>query len=125
MVFHPVIIANLANSSAVAVDRIRELGNAPGIPFIQADVADSASLDDIFGTHQISAVIHFAGLKAVGESVARPLRFILVSETPKLWTPTSSPILVFNFSSSPHRSPMIDLCLTPIILAQALNHRDS
>jgi UDP-glucose 4-epimerase len=45
------------------------------IPFVQADVRDSAALDRIFAEHRIDGVIHFAGLKAVGESVAQPLRY--------------------------------------------------
>jgi UDP-glucose 4-epimerase len=45
------------------------------IPFVQADVRDGAALDRIFAEHRIDGVIHFAGLKAVGESVAQPLRY--------------------------------------------------
>ena len=70
----PVIIDNLCNSSAAVLDRIERIaGCRPS--FIQGDIRDSAALDRIFGERAIDAVVHFAGLKAVGESVAEPLRY--------------------------------------------------
>lgn len=69
-----VIIDNLSNSSAEAVKRIEEITDST-IPFYDADVRDKAALDKIFTEHPIDAVIHFAGLKAVGESVAKPLEY--------------------------------------------------
>jgi len=70
----PVIIDNLCNSSAVVIDRIECItGRRP--QFVNADVRDRAALDRIFERHAIDAVIHFAGLKAVGESAAEPLRY--------------------------------------------------
>ncbi|MFA5913370.1 MAG: UDP-glucose 4-epimerase GalE [Burkholderiales bacterium] len=69
-----VIVDNLSNSRAKVIDRLESLcGKRP--QFIQGDVRDAALLDRIFAGHPISAVIHFAGLKAVGESVAKPLEY--------------------------------------------------
>jgi len=69
-----VIVDNLCNSSAKVLDRIEALAGKH-FSFIQADVRDGAALDRIFAEHHIDGVIHFAGLKAVGESVAQPLRY--------------------------------------------------
>jgi UDP-glucose 4-epimerase len=69
-----VIVDNLCNSSAKVLDRIEALAGK-NFSFIQADVRDSPALDRIFAEHRIDGVIHFAGLKAVGESVAQPLRY--------------------------------------------------
>jgi UDP-glucose 4-epimerase len=69
-----VIVDNLANSRSAAVDRVRELTGAD-IAFHQVDLLDESSLDDVFGSESPDAVIHFAGLKAVGESVAEPHRY--------------------------------------------------
>ena len=68
------ILDNLCNSRADVVDRLESLcGRRPA--FIQGDVRDSRMLDDLFDRHTISAVMHFAGLKAVGESVEKPLEY--------------------------------------------------
>lgn len=75
-----VIVDNLANSSRVAVDRVRELGGG-SVSFHEVDVLDRASLDDVFAQHDIDAVVHFAGLKAVGESVNEPLRYYRTNVT--------------------------------------------
>ena len=70
----PVVVDNLCNSSAVVLDRIERIaGVRPA--FVHADVRDAAALDGVFAAHRIDAVVHFAGLKAVGESVAEPLRY--------------------------------------------------
>jgi UDP-glucose 4-epimerase len=69
-----VIVDNLCNSSAKVLDRIEALAGK-NFSFVQADVRDGAALDRIFAEHRIDGVIHFAGLKAVGESVAKPLRY--------------------------------------------------
>jgi UDP-glucose 4-epimerase len=72
---HQVVIAdNLCNSSAKVLDRLEALAGK-NFSFVQADVRDGAALDRIFAEHRIDGVIHFAGLKAVGESVAQPLRY--------------------------------------------------
>ena len=69
-----VIIDNLCNSSPKVLDRIEALAGK-NFSFLQADVRDGAALDRLFAEHHIDGVIHFAGLKAVGESVAQPLRY--------------------------------------------------
>ncbi len=68
------ILDNLCNSRADVVDRLETLcGKRPG--FVEGDVRDAATLDKLFARHPISAVVHFAGLKAVGESVEKPLEY--------------------------------------------------
>ena len=72
--YDPVIVDNLSNSRASVLERIAEItGKRP--PFYKIDLRDRAALDVIFQKHQFAAVIHFAGLKAVGESIAEPLRY--------------------------------------------------
>ncbi len=72
--FEVVVIDNLANSSRESLRRVEQIAGYE-IPFIEADVRDQSALDDIFTTYSIDSVIHFAGLKAVGESVAKPLEY--------------------------------------------------
>ncbi len=68
------IIDNLCNSKASVLDRIERIaGRRPG--FAQLDVRDRAALRRLFSAQRVDAVIHFAGLKAVGESVAKPLAY--------------------------------------------------
>jgi len=68
------IVDNLCNSKASVLDRIERIaGRRPG--FAQLDVRDRDALRRLLSAHRIDAVIHFAGLKAVGESVARPLAY--------------------------------------------------
>jgi len=72
--YDPVIVDNLSNSKVAVLDRIEAItGKRP--VFYQADLRDRSALDAVFQENAISAVIHFAGLKAVGESVAEPLRY--------------------------------------------------
>jgi UDP-glucose 4-epimerase len=71
---HVVIVDNLCNSSSKVLDRIKSLAG-PNFTFIHEDVRNTNALDAIFKQHAIEGVIHFAGLKAVGESVAQPLRY--------------------------------------------------
>src|SRR3954454_3341240 len=69
-----VVLDNLSNSSTESLRRVEELtGRTAG--FHQVDLLDEAGLDGVFAAEQVEAVIHFAGLKAVGESVAQPLRY--------------------------------------------------
>ncbi len=67
-----IIFDNLYNSKEIVIDRIEEITGKRPI-FVKGDILDSAALDQVFADHSIEAVIHFAGLKAVGESVAKPL----------------------------------------------------
>jgi len=69
-----VILDNLSNSSAEAVSRIEALSGKK-TAFYQADVRDKETLRKIFQAHKIDWVIHFAGLKAVGESCAKPIDY--------------------------------------------------
>ncbi len=69
-----IIVDNLYNSSIKVLDRIKEItGVKP--KFYQVDILDRAALDQVFAENKIDAVIHFAGYKAVGESVAIPLTY--------------------------------------------------
>jgi UDP-glucose 4-epimerase len=69
-----VIVDNLSNSKASVVDRIATIaGKAP--EFVQADIRDRVAMSTLFARYKFNAVIHFAGLKAVGESVQKPLSY--------------------------------------------------
>nr|WP_315253018.1 UDP-glucose 4-epimerase GalE [uncultured Duganella sp.] len=69
-----VIFDNLCNAKATVQQRIEQI-TGRRYTFVEGDVRDRAALTRLFTEHQIDAVIHFAGLKAVGESVAQPLRY--------------------------------------------------
>ena len=70
-----VAVDSLVNSSRQAVERAGQIAGEP-IPFIQADLCDGRAVEEVFRAHPgIRAVIHFAALKAVGESVSKPLEY--------------------------------------------------
>ena len=69
-----VVIDNLCNSNPKSLDRVQEL-TGKSIKFYEGDVRDEALLTKIFAENEIGCVIHFAGLKAVGESVAKPWEY--------------------------------------------------
>lgn len=69
-----VVLDNLCNSSPESLKRVAQLA-AREPAFVEGDIRDRALLDRLFAEHVIDAVLHFAGLKAVGESVAQPLRY--------------------------------------------------
>ncbi len=69
-----VVIDNLSNSSREAIKRVEEI-TGKSVEFHEADVRNRQALDTIFAAGDIDAVIHFAGLKAVGESVEKPLMY--------------------------------------------------
>ncbi|EKO3515767.1 UDP-glucose 4-epimerase GalE [Vibrio fluvialis] len=70
----PIMVDNLCNAKAEVLNRIESLtGVRPA--FYQGDIRDEAFLDSVFAKHDIQAVIHFAGLKAVGESVSKPIEY--------------------------------------------------
>ncbi len=72
--YEVVIVDNLSNSSADVIDRIEKItGKRP--KFYCADVAEAAAMEKIFTENEIVAVMHFAGFKAVGESVAKPVEY--------------------------------------------------
>lgn len=76
--FEVVIADNLSNSNVSVLDRLKEITGCD-IPFYRIDVADSGALDNLFTREKPEAVIHFAGLKAVGESVKKPLEYYRVN----------------------------------------------
>lgn len=97
-----IILDNLSNSSALVLPRLEQISGKK-IVFYQGDIRDRALLQNIFQQHAIDAVMHFAGLKAVGESVAQPLKYydnnvsgslILLEEMAKV------NVFTFIFSSS-------------------------
>ena len=69
-----VVIDNLCNSSAESLERVKQI-SGKSLAFHQADIRDSQALDHLFEKHSIDMVIHFAGLKAVGESTQIPLDY--------------------------------------------------
>lgn len=72
---HDVIVMdNLANSKITSLERVKEL-TGRSVTFKKIDLLDVDGMDSIFSSHSIDAVIHFAGLKAVGESVEKPLYY--------------------------------------------------
>lgn len=70
----PIILDNLHNANLEVLNRIEAITGTKPV-FYQGDVRDSQILDTIFANHQIHSVIHFAGLKAVGESVEKPIEY--------------------------------------------------
>ncbi len=69
-----VVVDNLCNSSRKAIDRVEEITGKP-VSFYEADLLNREAMNRIFDAEQIDSVIHFAGLKAVGESVQKPLEY--------------------------------------------------
>lgn len=72
--FDVVILDNLCNSSAKILPRLQQI-SGKSVPFYEGDIRDREVLRRIFAEHDIDSVIHFAGLKAVGESVAEPMKY--------------------------------------------------
>ena len=72
--YTPIVVDNLCNSSAKSLERVKEI-TGQEVAFYQGDVCDEALLDSILKEHEVACAIHFAGLKAVGESVAMPLEY--------------------------------------------------
>ncbi|MBP5524672.1 MAG: UDP-glucose 4-epimerase GalE [Paludibacteraceae bacterium] len=69
-----VVVDNFVNSQPESLKRVAKIIGKE-VPFVEADVRDKAAMDKVFSNYNIDAVIHFAGLKAVGESVAKPLEY--------------------------------------------------
>lgn len=69
-----VVVDNLCNSSKESLKRVEEITGKP-VTFYEADIMDADAMNAIFEKEEIDSVIHFAGLKAVGESVAKPLEY--------------------------------------------------
>ena len=70
----PIAYDNLSNSSPVVFDRLEQI-TGTRVEFVEGDIRDAAKLAEVFASHSIGCVIHFAGLKAVGESVHKPLEY--------------------------------------------------
>lgn len=118
--YNPIVIDNLDNSCRESLVRVEKIAGAKPI-FYENDVRDRAALRMIFAKHSIDAVIHFAGLKAVGESVQVPLKYYhnnLASTIILLETMQDYGCKNFIFSSSatvygtPERLPLTEDCRT-------------
>lgn len=77
--YHVVVVDDLSNSSELALDRVRQItglaANDDRLKFYEANILDRAALDRVFSENDVDAIIHFAGFKAVGESVQKPLEY--------------------------------------------------
>ena len=78
-----IIVDNFSNSSPIVLDRIKLISQRE-FKFYEVDITDREKLEVVFEEHEIDAVIHFAALKAVGESVAKPLEYYLNNITSSL-----------------------------------------
>lgn len=72
--YEVIVLDNLSNSSARSLQAVQKIAGK-SLSFVEADLRDSERLEALFRSRKIGAVLHFAGLKAVGESVAQPLRY--------------------------------------------------
>ena len=72
--YRPIVIDNFSNSSPKSLERVEQITGQTIINYV-ADLRDKNALEDIFNQHEIDSVIHFAGLKAVGESIEQPLKY--------------------------------------------------
>ena len=70
----PIVVDSLVNSSKESLNRVEQITETK-IPFYELDLRDKEKLNEVFNAHTIDSVIHFAGLKSVGESVAKPLEY--------------------------------------------------
>ena len=73
--YKTVVVDNLCNSNIKSLDRVAEIIGIDNIPFYNVDIRDKRSLEKIFAENKFDACIHFAGLKAVGESVEKPYEY--------------------------------------------------
>ena len=72
--YEPLVVDNFSNSNPEALRRVAMIAGRP-LTLIEGDVRERSFMRSVFAAHEISAVVHFAGLKAVGESVAKPLAY--------------------------------------------------
>lgn len=105
-----VILDNLCNSTVDVLRRIEKITGRV-VPFVEADARDRSALDAVFQSYPVDAVIHFAGLKAVGESVAMPLDYFdnnLVSTLRLLEAMRKADVwrLVFSSSAAVYGDPL-------------------
>lgn len=115
-------VDNLSNSSEESLERVREL-TGKEIKFVKADILDMAAMDKIIGGEKFDSVIHFAALKAVGESVAQPLHYYrnnITGTVNLLEVLQNHQVKNFVFSSSatvyglPKSLPLTETADTPI-----------
>ena len=100
--YTPVVVDNLSNSSPEALKRVEKITGAK-IPFHKLDLRNEEELEKVFAEHKFDAIIHFAGLKAVGESVKKPLHYYnnnLASTLTLLQQAVEHKVPKFIFSSS-------------------------
>ena len=116
--YEVVVVDNLSNASEESMRRVKEI-TGKSFDFYVADVRDRAKLEEIFSAHNFDWVIHFAGLKAVGESVQKPVLYYdnnLISTLVLLETMEKFGVRNFVFSSSatvygePERLPLDEDC---------------
>lgn len=72
--YNVLVLDNLCNSTDKTLQQVEQI-TGKTISFVKGDIRDSKLLSQLFSQHTFQAVVHFAGLKAVGESVAEPLRY--------------------------------------------------
>lgn len=97
-----VVLDNFCNSSPISIERVQKL-TGKKVHLVQADIRDGAALDATFNAHKVDAVIHFAGLKAVAESVHKPLEYYdnnVAGSTSLLQAMQRAGVFKFVFSSS-------------------------
>lgn len=104
-----VIVDNLSNSKRVVLHRIHEI-TGQNVPFYEVDVADYSALRAAIGDQKFDAIIHFAGLKAVGESVQKPLNYYTNNlnatvAVARLATDLHIPHVVFSSSATVYGDP--------------------
>lgn len=100
--YRVVILDNLSNSNAKVLERLNRI-TGQTLQFIEGDVRDRPLLDRLFAEHDIAAVIHFAGLKSVGESVEKPLEYYdnnVRGSIELLMAMAAAKVQIFVFSSS-------------------------
>ncbi len=111
-----VVVDNLSSSKEISLQRVAQLAGRP-FAFHHVDLRDGVALNTVFEEHAIDAVIHFAGLKAVGESVLRPLEYYennLISTLRLCEVMTQHQVKKLVFSSSaavygePHKVPITE-----------------
>lgn len=116
--FEVVVVDNLLNASKESLARVERI-TGKKVTFYEADVRDGKKMREIFSAHKIDWVIHFAGLKAVGESVQKPLEYYdnnIGSTLVLLQTMREYNVKNFVFSSSatvygnPERLPLDEEC---------------
>ena len=107
--YTPVVVDNLSNSSPEALKRVEKITGAK-IPFHKLDLRNEEELEKVFAEHKFDAIIHFAGLKAVGESVKKPLEYYSNNidstlSTLKLALQYKVPKVIFSSSATVYGTP--------------------